>query len=307
MCAMEKTQIYTKESTGGNCVHKSYETSLEFYLDKALNDATLSSQEEIELAKLIENGDVSAFKKLVAYNTRLVVKIARAHNFDSRIELRDLISEGNFGLFHAAETFDYRQGTRFSTHATWWIQNKIKRWIKNNLRTVRWPVHINERYAAYRRLVNNLGDAPMPSDDVIMTELKLSQKQLKEIKSLHNGEVSINSIGQDSEGGSLLDLLADTESASDERILQTLKVENILATTIQDVLSHREQDFLKMRFDEEMSLQDIANRLPKKVSPERVRQVIKKALDKVHEKLREDGVTLLDMLSDEPETPRITA
>lgn len=304
---MEKTHALTTESIYSKVDNKSYETSLEFYLDKALNDDTLSGDEEVALAKLIEKGDVSAFQKLVSYNTRLVVKIARAHNFDSRIELRDLVSEGNFGLFHAAKTFDYRQGTRFSTYATWWIQNKIKRWIKNNLRTVRWPVHINERYAAYRRLMNKLDDEAMPSDESIMTELKLTQKQFKEIVSLHNGEVSISSTSQDSEGSCLLDVLEDTDSVSSESALQTLKVDNILASTIQDVLSPREREVLKMRFDEEMSLQDIAARLPKRVSPERVRQVIKRALEKIHDRLSEDGVTLLDMLNDEQTTPRLTA
>ncbi|APD92225.1 hypothetical protein BM525_20320 (plasmid) [Alteromonas mediterranea] len=304
---MEETHALTTESIYSKVDNKSYETSLEFYLDKALNDDTLSGDEEVALAKSIEKGDVSAFQKLVSYNTRLVVKIARAHNFDSRIELRDLISEGNFGLFHAAKTFDYRQGTRFSTYATWWIQNKIKRWIKNNLRTVRWPVHINERYAAYRRLMNKLDDGAMPSDEAIMAELKLTQKQFKEIVSLHNGEVSISSTSQDNEGSCLLDVLEDTDSVSSESALQTLKVDNILASTIQDVLSPREREVLKMRFDEERSLQDIAARLPKRVSPERVRQVIKRSLEKIHDRLSEDGVTLLDMLNDEQATPRLTA
>jgi RNA polymerase primary sigma factor len=135
-----------------------WDPSVRAYLSEIGRTALLTPQEEIELAKLIQQGDEAARKRMIEANLRLVVSIARRY-VGRGLSFSDLVQEGNCGLMRAAVKFDHARGNRFSTYATWWIRQAITRALADKGRTVRLPVHIVERLASIRRSSNDLRHA----------------------------------------------------------------------------------------------------------------------------------------------------
>ena len=154
--------------------------SLQQFLNEAGRYPLLTAAEEVELAKRIERGDMAAKERMITSNLRLVVSIARRYQTQG-ITLGDLIQEGVIGLIRATEKFDWRQGFKFSTYATWWIRQAVQRGVANKARTIRIPVHVVEREQKVarteRELFARLGH--LPSEEEIAKHAKLPLQQVQ--------------------------------------------------------------------------------------------------------------------------------
>src|SRR5690606_21880003 len=253
------------------------------YLKEIGRVPLLTAEEEIELAKRIEQGDEEAKRRLAEANLRLVVSIAKRYVGRGMLFL-DLIQEGNMGLIKAVEKFDYDKGFKFSTYATWWIRQAITRAIADQARTIRIPVHmvetINKLIRVSRQLLQELGREPTPEE--IAKEMDLSVEKVREIMKIAQEPVSLETpIGEedDSHLGDFIedqDALAPADAAAYELLKEQL--EDVL-----DTLTEREENVLRLRF----GLDDGRTRTLEEVGKvfgvtrERIRQIEAKALRKL--------------------------
>src|SRR3954470_10369275 len=257
--------------------------SLQLFLNEAGRYPLLTAAEEVELAKLIERGDLPAKDKMINSNLRLVVSIAKKYQGHG-LSLLDLIQEGIIGLIRAVEKFDWRRGYKFSTYATWWIRQAVQRGVANKSRTIRIPVHILERETkiarAERELVAEL--ERQPTDEEISERSKLPIKQVREVRKAARAVTSLDKpLGDDSDA-SLGDIVA-TDSGNFEEEIHVGLTEATLHRAVEQ-LPEREQNVLKMRYglngeEDPKSLDEIGRRLG--LTRERVRQIEAQALQRL--------------------------
>jgi RNA polymerase primary sigma factor len=270
--------------------------SVRMYLREIGRIPLLTTEEEIRLAKRMEQGDVTAKKRLIEANLRLVVSIAKKY-IGRGLTLLDLIQEGNTGLLRAVEKFDYLKGFKFSTYATWWIRQAITRAIADQARTIRIPVHmvetINKLIRVQRQLVQDLGREPLPEE--IAAEMGVPVEKVEHILKISQETVSLEAPVGEEEDSRLGDFLEDKVSLSPEEnaIYELLRGH---VTEFLQYLNPREQKILKMRFGLEdgrtHTLEEVGQEFG--VTRERIRQIEAKALQRL--KKHEEAHKLRDYL-----------
>ncbi|MDR1740327.1 MAG: RNA polymerase sigma factor RpoD [Synergistaceae bacterium] len=253
------------------------------YLREIGKVALLTADEEVDLARKMENGDEEAKRKLTDANLRLVVSIAKKYIGRGMLFL-DLIQEGNLGLIRAVEKFDYHKGFKFSTYATWWIRQAITRAIADQARTIRVPVHmvetINKMGRVSRQLIQRLGREP--TDEEIAREMEILPRRVEEIRKIAQFPISIDTpIGE--EDDSLLgDFIPDKDLPGPDEVAEAHLLRDMLERIL-ETLSARERDILRCRFGLEdghfYTLEDVGRKFG--VTRERIRQIEAKALRKI--------------------------
>ncbi len=274
-----------EESKGDISLPKgvSVDDPVRMYLKEIGKIPLLTTEEEIELAKRMENGDEEAKRKLAEANLRLVVSIAKKYVGRGMLFL-DLIQEGNLGLMKAVEKFEYKKGFKFSTYATWWIRQAITRAIADQARTIRIPVHmvetINKLVRVQRQLVMELGRDPTPEE--IAAEMEMEVDKVREIMKIAQEPVSLETPIGEEEDSHLGDFIPDEEilAPADAATFTMLKEQLI---EVLDSLTPREQKVLKLRFGLEdgraRTLEEVGKEFD--VTRERIRQIEAKALRKL--------------------------
>ena len=261
----------------------SIEDPVRMYLKEIGKVPLLTADEEIKLAKRMEEGDQEAKKKLAEANLRLVVSIAKRYVGRGMLFL-DLIQEGNLGLIKAVEKFDYSKGYKFSTYATWWIRQAITRAIADQARTIRIPVHmvetINKLIRVSRQLLQELGREPTPEE--IAEEMDMPVERVREILKISQEPVSLETPSGEEEDSHLGDFIQDDNVPvpADAATFTLLKeqLSEVLST-----LTEREQKVLILRFGLEdgrgRTLEEVGKEF--NVTRERIRQIEAKALRKL--------------------------
>lgn len=271
--------------------------SVRMYLKEIGKVPLLSRDEEVEVAKRIENGDESAKDELATANLRLVVSIAKRYaKHNGKMGILDLIQEGNIGLMKAVDKFDYSKGFKFSTYATWWIRQAITRALADQDRMIRIPVHvvesINKMNRIQRTLQQDLDRDAKPEE--LAAEMNEPLQKLQEIITVaKNQETDSLDKPVGEEGDSQLgDLLEDNKAINPEEYTAFEMLKDQLSGMMGEFLTDREAKVLKLRFglenDEPHTLEEVGRSLG--VTRERVRQIEAKAVKKLkhHSDLLQD-------------------
>ena len=221
---------------------------IRMYLKEIGKIPLLTAEEEVELAKRIENGDQSAKDALIQANLRLVVSIAGHYN-NRGMQYLDLIQEGNMGLIKAADKFDYKKGFKFSTYATWWIRQSITRALADQARTIRIPVHmvetINRLIRTSRQLMQELGREPTTAE--IADAMHLTETRVQEIIKIAQDPVSLETPIGEEEDSHLGDFIKDESApAPADAAFNALQREQLME--VLDTLTEREKKVICLRY-----------------------------------------------------------
>ena len=263
------------------------QSPLETYLREINETRLLNAEEEKQLAYRIENGDSDARDRMVRANLRLVVNIARAYT-GKGLGLQDLIEEGNLGLLRAVEGFDPTMNTRFSTYASYWIKQSIKRALVNTAKTIRIPAYMVELLAKWRRASAKLQEelGRTPSQEEIARSLDLPKKKLNIIKKAIRVYNAAPQTDQTDNGWSLDEMVMDAHTKTpDTEMVEADDLHQVL--DLLQKMDKREAAVLRMRFglddEEPKTLKEIGERLG--LTRERVRQIESEALGKLSESM----------------------
>ncbi len=261
----------------------STEDPVRMYLKEIGNVPLLSTEEEVELAKRVEEGDESAKKQLIEANLRLVVSIAKKY-VGRGMPFLDLIQEGNMGLMKAVDKFDYAKGFKFSTYATWWIRQAITRGIADTGRTIRVPVHmvetINKTLRMTRTLLQELGREP--TSEEVAEKLGVPVSRVREVLKISRDPVSLDTPIGEEDDSHLGDFIEDDSALSpaDSAAFSMLREE--LGTALES-LTDRERQVVQLRFGlvdgRARTLEEVGKEF--NVTRERIRQIEAKALRKL--------------------------
>ena len=280
-------ELENLEQSFANTSHTKINDPVKMYLKEIGRVDLLDPKDEPEIARRIQAGDEEAKKMLIAANLRLVVSIAKKYVGRGMLFL-DLIQEGNIGLMHAAEKYDYTKENRFSTYASWWIKEAMQRAIDQQSREIRVPVHVAENMKKVQKISKDLqqkfGREATPEE--IAAEMKdKSPEFVKEILSYLQNPVSLETpVGEDGENN-LGDMVEDKDATTPEdamnQLVQKEEVQELLES-----LNDRERQVIRLRFGLEdgktHTLEEIGDEL--NVTRERVRQIEARAMEKLRSK-----------------------
>jgi RNA polymerase primary sigma factor len=285
--ALNEAKITIKENAPTDELDKiiegSVDDSVKMYLKDIGKVALLTADEEVELAKRMEEGDEEAKKILSEANLRLVVSIAKRY-VGRGMQFLDLIQEGNLGLMKAVEKFDYTKGFKFSTYATWWIRQAITRAIADQARTIRIPVHmvetINKQVRATRQLLQKLGREPSPEE--IAEYLGCPEEKVREIQKIAQDPVSLETPIGEEEDSHLGDFIEDDRALSPSDVAEGNMLKEQLIQVL-NTLTPREEKVLRLRYGLDDSHPRTLEEVGKEfnVTRERIRQIEAKALRKL--------------------------
>lgn len=261
---------------------------VKIYLREIGRVPLLSSDEEIDLAVRISEGDEYAKQRLTEANLRLVVSIAKKY-VGRGMYFLDLIQEGNVGLIKAVDKFDYKKGFKFSTYATWWIRQAITRAIADQARTIRIPVHMVETINRLKKVQSQLlhENGVEPSEELIAEKMDLPVERVREIMRVAQEPVSMETPIGPEEDSRLMDFIRDEDAlAPDDAALKTITNENI--DGVLKTLTPREESVIRLRFGLQdgrcHTLEEVGTEF--NVTRERIRQIEAKALRKLRHPVR---------------------
>jgi RNA polymerase primary sigma factor len=255
---------------------------LQIYFEQIKAYSLLGFDEEIELAQLIQQGDKDALHKLVNANLRLVIKIARAYT-TTDVPFIDLIQEGNMGLMHAAEKYDYTKKLRFCTYASWWIRQFIARYLTNKRRIVRLPHRKEEILRKIQRTYHTLSQTLMhqPRTEDIADELGISVQDIDFIVNMSSGPLPLEWDIDRDDSPMVMEVHEDYTYCPERNMLRQYYCDG--ARNFLNRLKDREKQVLSYRYQLEdgkpYTLKEIGDKMD--LSPETVRQIEKKALAKI--------------------------
>lgn len=257
--------------------------SVQLYLKEISKYPLLTTEEEVALAKRIEEGDETAKQLLAESNLRLVVSIAKRY-LGRGLSFQDLIQEGNLGLIKAVDKFDYSRGFKFSTYATWWIRQAITRSLADHSRTIRLPVHmseiINKTYSVSRTLLQELGREP--TEQEIAAALDIPVEKVREILKVSSDPISLDLPVGEEDDSHLGDFIKDDNAVSPEEAVSYAMLRDQIMKLL-DTLTEREQKVLMLRFGltdgRTRTLEEVGKEF--NVTRERIRQIEAKALRKL--------------------------
>jgi RNA polymerase primary sigma factor len=257
--------------------------SLQLFLKDIGKVRLLTAQEEVDLAKRIERGDLDAKQRMVESNLRLVVSIAKNYR-NQGLPFLDLIQEGTLGLVRAAEKFDYRKGFKFSTYATWWIRQAIARALADKARTIRIPVHIFERLNKIRRAERSLLTAfgREPTAEEIADVIGIKPEEVDSIKRSAQAPVSLEKPVGDEDGSEFGQFIADERAESPFERAAEILTREALREALEN-LSYRERRVLELRYglgdEQPLTLDELGRTF--NVTRERIRQIENQSLKKL--------------------------
>lgn len=253
--------------------------SLEKYLQEIGHQDLLTADEEVELAQQIKKGDRKALERLTKANLRFVVSVAKQYQ-NKGLSLPDLINEGNLGLIKAAERYDETRGFKFISYAVWWIRQSILQAIAEQSRIVRLPLN---QVGSVNRIARELNkfeqeNERKPSVEEMADRIDLPEEKIAEAMKINTHHVSMDAPFADGEDNSLLDFLPNTDSPSNDNVLDQESLRTEIGRVL-DVLNDREQKVIKAFFGigmQEMTLEEIGDKY--NLTRERVRQIKEKAI-----------------------------
>jgi RNA polymerase primary sigma factor len=257
--------------------------SLRLYLRSIGRVHLLTAEQEVQLARRIERGDMAAKQQMIEANLRLVVSIAKSY-LGRGLTFLDLIQEGSMGLIRAVEKFDYRRGYKFSTYATWWIRQAVTRAIADKGRTIRIPVHmvekLNKVVHVERQLVQQLGREPTP--DEIARELETTVREVRDVLRMAQQPISLEKPIGEEDDSELGDFVEDQTAESPfEQAAEHLRRENLRRALA--ALPEREREVIEMRFgltgERPYTLEEVGRAF--NVTRERIRQIENHTLKKL--------------------------
>jgi RNA polymerase primary sigma factor len=257
--------------------------SLRLYLRSIGRVNLLTAEQEVQLARRIERGDMAAKQQMIEANLRLVVSIAKSY-LGRGLTFLDLIQEGSMGLIRAVEKFDYRRGYKFSTYATWWIRQAVTRAIADKGRTIRIPVHmvekLNKVVHVERQLVQQLGREPTP--DEIARELETTVREVRDVMRMAQQPISLEKPIGEEDDSELGDFVEDQTAESPfELAADRLRRENLRRALA--ALPEREREVIEMRFgltgERPYTLEEVGRAF--NVTRERIRQIENHTLKKL--------------------------
>ena len=270
---------------------------LEMWMRQTRRAQLLTPEQEVDLARKVQSGDMHAKKVLIESNLRLVVSIAKKYNARG-IPLADLIQEGNLGLIRAVEKFDWRKGFRFSTYATWWIRRAIARAIINQGRTIRIPVYVAELINKVVKTASRLQQELQrePTEEEISREVGLSIDRVREMMRVAVEPISLETPVGEKDNSSIGDFVHSTNMPNPGDVTWTLirreEIDGILGR-----LTSRERDVVRLRFGlddgRSRTLEEVGSEL--NVTRERVRQIELRAMKKLRhigQELTAQGFTI---------------